>query len=503
MEPSFTSFVKDAQRYRTIPIIQTFYADLFTPIHMFQKLQHDAAYILESKDEYSPWSRYSFIGLNPMMKITEKDGHLLIVDTIMKNRFKVSSLQKAIQRVSDWLQIKIPKTSLPFIGGAVGYIGYDAVSTFEKIPPHPQNDLHMPMYQFVYAETVIAFCHQTKELTVIQWVRLKGDETERALKERYDHGINMINQVAMQLQHPSTFPAFLLPHQTIEIDWGIVTSNYNRDVFLSHVNKVKQYITSGDIFQGVISQRFAVPVKTSGFDLYRYLRIINPSPYLFYLPFADVEIVGSSPERLLLVEGHHVEIHPIAGTRRRGKTKSEDERLANDLTNDEKEQAEHYMLVDLARNDIGRIAEYGSVRVPMLMELKRFSHVMHLVSKVTGTLRSDVHPIEALLASFPAGTVSGAPKFRAMEIIRELEPTARNLYAGAITYIGFDGNIDSCIAIRTIVVKNGTAYVQAGAGIVSDSKPELEWKETRNKASALIRTITYANTISLKEETYQ
>jgi len=248
----------------------------------------------------------------------------------------------------------------------------------------------------------------------------------------------------------------------------------------------------------VLSQRFSLPIRITGFQLYRMLRKINPSPYLFYLQTSDAEIVGSSPEKLVQVQNRKIEIHPIAGTRRRGRTKQEDALLAEELLHDPKERAEHYMLVDLARNDIGKVAKYGTVKTPVLMEIGKFSHVMHLISKVTGELKDDVHPIDALLSAFPAGTVSGAPKVRAMQILNELEPTARGVYAGTVAYIGFDGNIDSCIAIRTAVVKDGYAYVQAGAGIVADSIPELEWKETRNKASALIKAIELAETVFAK-----
>jgi anthranilate synthase component 1 len=263
---------------------------------------------------------------------------------------------------------------------------------------------------------------------------------------------------------------------------------------------VKEYITAGDVFQTVLSQRFQVPITIKGFDLYRVLRFVNPSPYLFYIKLNDCEIVGSSPEKLIQVTNGHLEIHPIAGTRRRGKTKDEDQKLGDELLQDEKEQAEHYMLLDLARNDIGRVAKYGSIKVPMVKELHYFSHVMHLVSKVTGVIRDNVEPVEALLASFPAGTVSGAPKVRAMQIIQELEPVARNAYAGTVAYIGFDGNIDSCITIRTAILKDQTAYVQAGAGIVADSVPELEWKETINKASAVIKAIQLAEKTFSREE---
>ncbi|MFF2904969.1 anthranilate synthase component I family protein, partial [Bacillus velezensis] len=261
------------------------------------------------------------------------------------------------------------------------------------------------------------------------------------------------------------------------------------------VNKLKEYIKAGDIFQGVLSQKFDIPVSRHSFELYRVLRIINPSPYMYYIKLPDRDIVGSSPERLIRVHDRHLEIHPIAGTRRRGAGKKEDERLKKELMNDEKEKAEHFMLVDLARNDIGRVAEYGSVAVPEFTKVVSFSHVMHIISVVTGRLKQGVHPVDALMSAFPAGTLTGAPKIRAMQLLNELEPTSRETYGGCIAYIGFDGSIDSCITIRTMSVKNGTASVQAGAGIVADSVPEAEYEESCNKAGALLKTIQIAEDI--------
>ncbi|MCY8640422.1 chorismate-binding protein, partial [Bacillus sp. S17B2] len=262
--------------------------------------------------------------------------------------------------------------------------------------------------------------------------------------------------------------------------------------FMADVEKIKEYIKAGDIFQGVLSQKFEVPVAADAFELYRVLRIVNPSPYMYYMKLQDREIVGSSPERLIHVQDGHLEIHPIAGTRKRGADKEEDEKLKIELMKDEKEKAEHYMLVDLARNDIGRVAEYGSVSVPEFTKIVSFSHVMHIISVVTGRLKEGVHPVDALMSAFPAGTLTGAPKIRAMQLLQELEPTPRETYGGCIAYIGFDGNIDSCITIRTMSIKNGVASIQAGAGIVADSVPEAEYEESCNKAGALLKTIHIA-----------
>jgi anthranilate synthase component 1 len=477
------AFLKDADHFRTIPIVKSFFVDTLTPIQIFQAFKEEAVYLLESNDEQSPWSNFSFIGLNPFISIEENNDKLHVLNKQKETIFITSELQESIQFVKQHLQVKEIELDIPFQGGAVGYIGYDAVTSLEKVPVHERNDLNLKHHHLLFCETIIVFSHSSKELTFIHYTQLRGSETLSVKKERYDEATRLLDQYFKEI---SGFPnqlEILLNPKNFEVDFTNVESSYNKETFIDHVNKIKEYIAAGDVFQTVLSQRFQLPLSVKGFDLYRVLRVVNPSPYLFYIKLDDCEIVGSSPEKLIQVTNGHLEIHPIAGTRRRGKTSQEDRRLGEELLQDEKEQAEHYMLLDLARNDIGRVAKYGSVQVPMIKELHYFSHVMHLVSKVTGVLKEDVDPVEALLASFPAGTVSGAPKVRAMQIIQELEPVARNVYAGTVAYIGFDGNIDSCIAIRTAVVKNKTAYVQAGAGIVADSIPEQEWKETINKAS--------------------
>ncbi|RSK27428.1 anthranilate synthase component I [Bacillus sp. HMF5848] len=497
----FTSFLQESETYKTIPIINRFIADTLTPIQIFQNLKEEASFILESKDASSPWSRYSFIGLQPFLYITNRKDKFVVQNDKRHTVTSQPSLQAAYTYVQEMIKLKQLDEDIPFYGGAVGFISYDAVNSLDKVPVHKVNDLGLPLYHFLFCETLIVFDHHSRELSIIHLIRLTGNEDEACKVAMYEHGIAKINMYVKQLaQHKDVTRKLLPATYNKEVDFTGVASNYTKNQFVADVEKVKEYIRAGDVFQTVLSQRFEIPLKVSGFDLYRVLRSVNPSPYLFYIRFDDVEAVGSSPERLIQIHNKHLEIHPIAGTRRRGRTSDEDDALANDLLNDEKEKAEHYMLVDLARNDIGMVAEYGTVSVPTLMELGRFSHVMHLISKVTGRLRHDVHPIDALLKAFPAGTVSGAPKVRAMQIIQELEPCARNMYAGTVAYIGFDGNIDSCITIRTIIVKDHVAYVQAGAGIVADSVPELEYKETKNKASALIRTIQIAHELFGQEE---
>jgi anthranilate synthase component 1 len=494
------AFIRDADHFRTIPILRSYFVDTLTPIQIFQAFKDEAVYLLESNDEQSPWSNYSFIGLNPFITIEEKNGELHVLNKQKELLFSTRELQKSIHFVKDHLLVKEIETDVPFRGGAVGYIGYDAVTDFEKVEKHEHNDLNLKHHHLLFCETIIVFSHSTKELTFIHYTQLTGLETEDDKKECYYNAGKLLERYFNEIStHPYQLETLLNPKDH-EVDFTNVKSSYEKETFIEHVNKVKEYIAAGDVFQTVLSQRFQIPLTVKGFDLYRVLRVVNPSPYLFYIKLEDCEIVGSSPEKLIQVSNGHLEIHPIAGTRRRGKTAVEDKLLGEELLQDEKEQAEHYMLLDLARNDIGRVAKYGSVNVPMVKELHYFSHVMHLVSKVTGVIREEVDPVEALLASFPAGTVSGAPKVRAMQIIQELEPVARNVYAGTVAYIGFDGNIDSCITIRTAVVKNSTAYIQAGAGIVADSIPELEWEETINKASAVIKAVSLAEKMFSREE---
>jgi anthranilate synthase component 1 len=501
---SVSTFLEDSFQYLTIPITKKLFVDAVTPVELFQRLKEEAVYLLESNDAASPWSNYSFIGLNPFLYLDEEEGEFRLSDSEHRIICKKESFGEMFDESLKLLKVKQADVSLPFKGGAVGYMGYDAVSMMENIPLPANNDLAMKRFYFMYCETILAYHHQQKELTMIHYVRLTGEETEQEKRAAYDKAVKVFNRYIQKLSDATAKAAPLMFEQKREdVDFTAVKSTYEKEKFLQDVEQIKEYIRSGDIFQAVLSQRFQLPANASGFEIYRVLRLVNPSPYLFYIKVDGAELIGSSPERLIQIENGHLEIHPIAGTRRRGRTAEEEETLQQDLLHDEKEKAEHYMLVDLARNDIGRVAEYGSVQTPVLMELVTFSHVMHLISKVTGRLSEKVPPIDALFSSFPAGTVSGAPKIRAMQILSELEPTARNVYAGTVAYLDFDGNIDSCIAIRTILLKEERAYVQAGAGIVADSVPELEWKETRNKASALIRTIQLANQLyEEKEDSY-
>jgi anthranilate synthase component I len=490
----FSSFLEDTECYETIPIVRRFITDTLTPIQMFQNLENEAVFLLESNDSESPWSRFSFIGINPFLWIEEKDRTFHISNAEKKTIFETNTLKNAFEKIQQILNVKPVHVDIPFKGGAVGYISYDAVDLFEKVPEHRCNDLNMAKCVFMFCETMICFDHQSNEISIIQYVRLEKQAlTKSEKRKRFDIAQKKINNYIQKLSIPGRTHDILFLDDELKIDLSHIQSNYTKEAFIHDVNKIKDFIRAGDIFQAVLSQRFEIPLHVTGFEIYRVLRKINPSPYLFFIKLNEFELIGSSPERLIKIENGHLEIHPIAGTRRRGRTDEEDERLALELINDEKELAEHYMLVDLARNDIGRVAKYGTVQTPVLLQLTKFSHVMHLISKVTGNLADGIHPIEALLSSFPAGTVSGAPKVRAMQLINQIEPTARNVYAGAVAYIGFDGNIDSCIAIRTAIVRKGIAYIQAGAGIVADSIPELEWKETINKAKALVKAVHLAH----------
>ncbi|TGB03975.1 anthranilate synthase component I [Halobacillus salinus] len=487
---TFETFKSDAEAHRTIPVIQSFYTDTLTPIHMFHALKDEAVYMLESQDPESTWSNYSFIGLDPMLEIKQQGQTFLIEDFHEHTTRHASSFQAAFESVVAQLNVKQADVPLPFKGGGVGYISYDAISDFEPVPKAKEDHLNLANYHLLFCRTLIVYHHKTKETTIIEFARVEDN-----VEEAYRQAVSRLEHVQHRLRTKSQLPDLMLTGNSTTEQKLSFTSNYEKETFKQDVETIKEYIRAGDVFQAVLSQRFHTVTDRSGFELYRVLRNVNPSPYMFYLSFGELEVIGSSPERLLEVQDQRLEIHPIAGTRKRGLTVEEDEALAEELLSDEKEKAEHRMLVDLARNDIGRVSEFGTVDVPEYMTIGRFSKVMHIISKVTGRLKEDVSPIQALVSSFPAGTLSGAPKVRAMQILRELEPTPRHLYGGGILYLGFDGNMDSCITIRTMTKIGQDVYVQAGAGVVADSDPEAEFQETINKASALKQTIELAEQV--------
>lgn len=490
---SFEIFQKQAKKHKTVPVVDTFFTDILTPIHMFHALKEEASYILESNDSSSEWSNYSFIGLDPMFEMKEIDHSFIVTDSHTGASISYDNLSKAFSETMKSVDASTEEISLPFKGGAVGYISYEAISDFAPVEPRDNPEAK---YHFIFCNTLIAYDHRTQQTSIISYVNTDNDDS---LEKIYNDRCRHIKNIKQKMQDGVSLKDLMLSPNAGENQPLKITSNYHRDDFTRDVEKIKNYIYQGDVFQTVLSQRFEVTTSCTGFELYRILRNINPSPYMFYLTLDDKTLIGSSPERQLEVNGNTLEIHPIAGTRPRGETPEEDESFARDLINDEKEVAEHRMLVDLARNDIGRVAEYGTVNVSRYMTIGKFAKVMHIVSVVTGKLKEDITPIDAFISAFPAGTLSGAPKLRALQILRELEPTPRSVYGGAVLYVGFDGNMDSCITIRTMTLSHDKVHIQAGAGIVADSDPELEFEETVNKASALFKTVQIAESVFGKE----
>lgn len=480
--PDYSKFAELAELYKIVPLYQEILVDMETPISIFKKVANDKenAFLLESVEGGENIARYSFIGMDPFMTFSIKNGKGQIKRENNVEEISGSPLV-ILKNLMD--KYKGPEIDdLPrFYGGAVGYFGYDIVRYFENLPETAKDDLDVPDCYFVFPKIILAFDHVKHQLKVIANIPIDDEDA----KVVYQYGIELIQRVVKTIQDTITNG-----QRKIEVNKEPkVTSNMTKEEFMGIVEKAKEYIKAGDIFQVVLSQRFKVPLTTHPFDVYRSLRIINPAPYLFYLQFGENIIIGSSPEMLVRVEDREVQTMPIAGTRPRGKNRQEDLRYEEELKGDAKEKAEHLMLVDLGRNDIGRVSKFGTVKLNAFMEVERYSHVMHLVSNVRGELADDKTCYDALMGCFPAGTVSGAPKIRAMEIIEELEPQRRGVYAGAIGYFGFTGNMDTCITIRTLLINKNNVYIQAGAGIVADSDPLMEYEETRNKARALLKTL--------------
>jgi anthranilate synthase component 1 len=485
---SFEEFKDLARRGTFVPVCKEIVADLLTPVSAFLKIaEHaDYAFLLESVEGGEHVGRYSFLGKDPflILRAPAGDPSRTIIErggaVTESDRPFISTLRGLM---ADFRSPFVP--DLPrFTGGAVGFLGYGASSWFEPV----LEDLGAgadgaDQAGFMLFDTVLAFDHVQHRILIIANARITADDD---LESLYQFACAKIQFLERELDRN------LSRTRTGAGDGLQITSNMSREQFEDNVRAAKEHIAAGDIYQVVLSQRFEGDVAADPFTVYRALRHVNPSPYMFFIRMAGVSIVGSSPEMLVRVEGARVETHPIAGTRPRGRNDDEDMRLAEELKRNEKERAEHVMLVDLGRNDVGRVCEYGSVRVPQFMGLEKFSHVMHLTSIVEGRLADDRDRLDALVSCFPAGTVSGAPKVRAMQIIRDLEPSGRGLYAGAVGYLDFAGNLDFCIAIRTVIMSKGRAYVQAGAGIVMDSNPAAEYEETRDKARALLRALELA-----------
>ena len=477
-----------ARDYNIIPLVTEIYGDMDTPISVFKRMASEKeCFILESIGNSLVTARYSFIGRNPFITFSGTGERIEIKYSGGRSEsFKGKPMEELEKLIN---KFRAPKLDdIPsFNGGAVGLFSYDIIRQYEDLPNVNEDDLGLPDMHFMFTDEIIAFDHVNQKINIIVNIHADGDidrEYEAAAR-RCDEMIAEMSDVSRLLKKESS------PEKK-ELR---VESNMTKEEFCSKIERAKQYIADGDIFQVVISQRFSVETDIDPFNVYRALRRINPSPYMYYLNFGDYQLVGASPEMLVRVENGIVQTGPIAGTRPRGKTVEEDIALEKDLLADEKEIAEYTMLVDLGRNDIGRVSEFGSVKVTRFKYVERFSHVMHIISDVEGRLRKDKTCFDALAATIPAGTLSGAPKIRAMEIIDELETKKRNAYGGAIGYISFNGNFDSCITIRTGVFKNGKAYVQAGGGIVYDSKPEMEYQESVNKASAVIKAIEKAGEI--------
>jgi anthranilate synthase component 1 len=474
MQPTLEEVKRLQSQGNVIPVYKSVIADFLTPVSAFLKLEKDRshAFLLESIEGGERIARYSFLGGEPFLIKRYRDGKP--ADFLENLRATMSGFRTA----------KLPNLP-PFTGGAVGYFGYDMVRTIEDIPNRAVDDLRIDDAVLMFYRTVLAFDHLRHQIHIIS--NLIVEESQESIEVQYEKAVHEIAQIETLLRAPLEVPPVTRNERDVSVH-----SNFEKKDYLAAVHKAKEYIAAGDIFQVVLSQRFEVDLPTTPFEIYRALRIVNPSPYMYFLKMPDTSIVGSSPEMLVRVRERQLEYRPIAGTLPRGATDAEDEANAEKLRNDPKERAEHIMLVDLGRNDLGRVSKYGTVRAEDLMFIERYSHVMHLVSSLRGELRDDLDRWDTLMACFPAGTVSGAPKVRAMEIIDELEPTKRGVYAGAVMYADFSGNLDSCIAIRTLVVRGNKGYIQAGGGIVADSVPENEYMETVNKSRALIRAINLA-----------
>ncbi len=487
IEPGYNQFAAYCQRGNIVPVYKAVSADLLTPVLAFLKIEASMpnAFLLESVEGGEKIARYSFLGCHPYLTFCSK-GELVEIkrgNEVVKRKGRLLDVMR--KTTHRYKPVKVPGLP-PFSGGAVGYFAYDTVRWIENIPQSGQDDLNLDESVMMFFSNILAFDHVRQRILIISNVFI--EEGTAPLQAKYQKAVSEIEALEEKLHRPVSSPDLRPPHT----DSIKIKSNFSKADYLKAVERAKEYIKAGDIFQVVLSQRFTVDVEAAPFNIYRALRMVNPSPYMFYLRLSGFSVIGSSPERLVKISDGKAHYRPIAGTRPRGRHEDEDALLAEELKADEKEQAEHIMLVDLGRNDLGKVCEYGSVELMDLMFVERYSHVMHLVSTLRGRLRPDIDRFDALMACFPAGTVTGAPKVRAMEIIEELEPSVRSVYAGAILYLDFSGNLDSCISIRTLVVKDGKAYVQAGAGIVADSVPEREFQETLNKAQALIKALELA-----------
>ena len=485
---NFDQFQQYAEKGNLVPLYREILADYETPVSAFAKIDHGpSAYLLESIEGGEKWARYSFLGSGAPTVVYEEQGDLLLVQGSRKKR--IASRGNPLERLREIMESYRPVTVPglpPFVGGAVGYLSYDMVRTFEDLPARQKDPLNLPDFAFLLTDIMLIFDNVAQKIKVVATAHVTS-KGPRAIKSAYRSATERIERTIARLRRPLRRTRLRRRRKPVTF-----TSNMSKADFEKMVVRTKDYIRAGDIVQAVLSQRWEANIQAPPLQLYRALRVVNPSPYMYYLRIAGVELVGSSPETLVRCENGLISVRPIAGTRRRGVNPDEDQQMERRLLADEKERAEHVMLVDLGRNDVGRVAKPGSVVADSLMHVERYSHVMHIVSNVTGQLDESKTSYDVLRACFPAGTVSGAPKIRAMQIIDELEPTRRGPYAGAVGYFDFSGNMDMCINIRTVVVKKHQAFIQAGAGIVADSNPEHEYEETCNKAQAMMKAIELA-----------
>ena len=487
LQPDFKQFSKLARQATLIPVVKSVSADLLTPVSAFLAVagEEPHAFLLESVERGEQIGRYTFLGARPYMRVTAREGKVEIERGRKREVVRENVFQVVKRLLREHHPAAVPGLP-PFTAGAVGYFAYDVVRQLENIGDHAKDDLSLPDAELMFFDRLMAFDHLRHQIHIMAAADVKSESPRGA----YDRALRDI--AALERKLASGLSPKLWRKSGKAKGKLKVRAGTKRENFLRGVERCKEYIAAGDIFQVVLSQRLDFTPEVEPFDLYRSLRQVNPSPYLYFLRSGDTHILGSSPEMLVRVTGRKLEYRPIAGTHPRGRDEAEDVRLEQQMRGDEKERAEHVMLVDLGRNDLGRVSEYGSVKVKDLMYVERYSHVMHLVSALEGTLRKDLDALDALAACFPAGTLSGAPKVRAMQIIEELEPTRRGIYGGSVLYADFAGNLDSCIGIRTLLMQGKKAYLQAGAGIVADSDPASEFQESLNKAQAVVRAVENA-----------
>ena len=486
--PDYPEFARLAKDYTLVPVVKSVSADLLTPVSAFLAVagKEPNAFLLESVERGEQIGRYTFLGARPYMQV-QTQGREVVLQRGKKRERRTGPVFQIVKDLLRERRSAVVPGLPPFTTGAVGYFSYDVVRQLESIGEHAKRDLDLPDCQLMFFDRLLAFDHLRHQIHIIAAADVSRDNPKRA----YQRAVHDIASIEKKLAAGVKSSA-----------WGMspgrranrlkVHHSTSRARFLESVQQAKEYLAAGDIFQVVLSQRLDFVPGADPFNLYRALRTVNPSPYMYFLRFGERHVVGSSPEMLVRVTGRKLEYRPIAGTHPRGRDEAEDQQLEQQMLRDEKERAEHVMLVDLGRNDLGRVSEYGSVKVRDLMYVERYSHVMHIVSALEGRLRDGLHALDAFAACFPAGTLSGAPKVRAMQIIEELEPVRRGVYGGSVLYADFAGNLDSCIAIRTMVLEGKRAFLQAGAGIVADSDPAKEYEESLNKAQALLRAVAVA-----------